>query len=218
MARKNLPPTPVEPRDIKTAVDLVDALRHYKSDPAPVLEVISGALEKSPSVRLDRVEWYFAVDPNDTGEIGPRKKNRIEGTPIERDPKYSHYHIAVFKGHLPAFSGDYRAAIRQADEIAAELARHPDVKQARVLEYPLNITSEVNLSGTATEGSERSEARFAVKVVLGIMEPQPNSAAIELRSGVVPAGERIAANSSDGLHDSRRQDGRARRAGRRSAN
>ncbi len=168
MARGNLPPTPVEPRDIKTAVDLVETLRHYKSDPAPIFELISSVLEALPSVRLDHVKWYFAVDPNATDASNSRKKRVTEGVLIARDPKYSHYHIAVFKGHLEAFSGDYRAAIAQADELAAELARHPDIQAVEVLEYPLNVTSEANLSGTATKAAAVSEAKFAVKVVLGL--------------------------------------------------
>jgi hypothetical protein len=169
MARQDLPPTPVEPRDIETAVDIVETLRRYKSDPSPMLEVISGVLETSPAVRLDQIEWYAAVDPNSAGAGDSRRTRVVEGDLIERNPKYSHYHIAVFKGHLQSFSGDYRAAIEQADALADGLAGHPHVQRAEVLQYPLDVTSDANLSGTATEPEDaKREARFALKVVLGI--------------------------------------------------
>lgn len=168
IARGDLPPTPVEPRDIKTAVDIVDTLYHYKSDPAPVLAVISAALESSPTVRLDRIEWHFAVDPNVIDPGDARRKDALEGDKIEIDPKYSHYHVAVFNAHLSGFLGDYRAAIAQTDELVAGLADYPDVKHVEVLAYPLDLTSEANLSGTATKPSDGAQARFVVKVVMGV--------------------------------------------------
>jgi len=171
MAHGDLPPTPVEPRDIKTAVDIVETLGHYKSDPSPMLEVISRALGVSPDIRLDQIEWYAAVDPNSDGELDSRRHKVVEGDRIERDPKYTHYHIAKFKGHLQSFNGDYRAAIEQADKIVADLTRQPHIMHAEVVQYPLDVTSGANLSGNATASSTEADARFTVKVILGILKP-----------------------------------------------
>jgi hypothetical protein len=137
-----------------------------------MLEVISRALEASPGIRLEQIEWYSAVDPNSDGENDPRRNQVIEGDRIERDPKYTHYHIAEFKGQLQSFSGDYRAAIDQADKLVADLVQHPNVKHAEVVQYPLDVTSGANLSGNATESTADAEAKFTVKVVLGIVNPE----------------------------------------------
>jgi hypothetical protein len=175
MARQDLPPTAVEPRDIETAVNIVKTLRHYKSNPTPMLEVISGALDAAPAARLDRIVWHVAVDPNSTGERGHRQREVEEDKLIERDERYSHYQIAVLHGHLPAFSGDYRGAIAEADGIAARLAAHPDVRHAEVVEYPLDVNSDASLTGTATDGDTNKVAVFAVKVVLGVNDGRKQS-------------------------------------------
>ncbi len=172
MARQDLPPTPVEPHDIKTAVDIVDTLRHYKSSPLPLLKVIGGALEETPKVRLDAIDWYFAVDPNASGELNSRRKQSVEGEQIERDPKYSHYHIAVFRAHLQQFTGDFRGAIRQADELVKRLEQQPDVKHVKVTKYPLDVTPDASMSGTATEATASDDARFTVRIVLGVTQAQ----------------------------------------------
>ena len=197
MARRDLPPTPIEPRDIKTAVDIVQTLRHYKSGPSPMLEVISGALETAPKIRLDAIEWYFAVDPNSTGNDDPRRTRDADGVQIERDAKYSHYHIAEFNAHLPAFSGDFRGAITQTDEFAAELARNPDVRHVEVTKYPLDVTPDGSLSGTATEASEIPEANFTIKVVLGVLKPQDNSVASDVGLSDVLADRMVASNGTE---------------------
>lgn len=168
MARRDLPPTPVEPRDIQAAVDIVTKLRHYKSDPLPVLEIVSAAIDTDSAVQLDRIEWFADLDPNSSGETGNRRREIPSDERIERDPQYSHYHIAIVRGHLDRFEGNYRSAIELADAIAGRIAAHPDVRRATVIEYPLDVTSDANLSGNATEVKTSTQARFALKVVLGV--------------------------------------------------
>ena len=170
MARRDLPPTPVEPRDIQTAVDIVGTLRHYKSSPRPMFEIVGAALEQAPAVRLDRMEWFASVDPNATGEDTRRQSEPADGVRLDRDPKYSHYHIAVFRGRLADFAGNYRDAIAEADALAERIAAHPHVRLARVVEYPLDVTPDANVQGSATQVAATMPARFAVKVVLGVVD------------------------------------------------
>ena len=175
MARQDLPPTAVEPRDIKRAVDIADTLKHYKSDPARLFAVISHGLEASPQLHLDRIKWYFAVDPNSNGETGIRRGRRAEGVEIEADAQYSHYHIAIFNARFLGFDGDYRAAIQQADDLKDTLMKMPGVHHAEILSYPLDVKPDANLIGTATEPALKAEARVAVKVVLGISDGREQS-------------------------------------------
>lgn len=168
MARQDLPPTPVEPRDIQTAVNIVRKLRHHKDDPSLVFELVSDTLQASPSVLLDSIDWHAAVDPNSTGERTKRRRKIDPNKEIKRDAKYSHYHIATFTSHLANFSGDFRHAIAQADAVASGLAEHPDVQFVEVTKYPLDVTSAADLAGKSSDGTKAPEAKFSVKIVLGI--------------------------------------------------
>jgi hypothetical protein len=170
IARQDLPPTPVDPRNIQTAVNIAESLRHHKADPSPLLEIVSKALEASPSVQLDQITWYAAVDPNSDGENTKRRKGQVVIPEIKRNTKYSHYHIAVFTGHLATFSGDFRSAIAQADEVVKGISEYPDVHFVQVVKYPLDVTSAVDLSGMANLETEQTQAMFSVKVILGISD------------------------------------------------
>ena len=175
MARRDLPPTPVEPRDIQTAVDIVKALRHYRADPFPLLAIFSAALSEAPAAQLERVEWYADVDPNSNGETGNRRQPIPDDQRIERDPRFTHYHIGVFRGRLDGFGTDYRGAIAAADALAERVGAHPDVLRAEVIQYPLDVLPESNLSGTATQAAANGGAQFGIKIILGIGDGQQQS-------------------------------------------
>ena len=152
LAKQKLPRTPVEPREIKTAVDAVKTLRQYKSSPELLLRLVSGALNSVPEVKLDRLKPQ-------------RKAANKQGTP---DSAYAYYHIAEFSGHLEPFYGDYRGAIDIIDGLAAELEANDSVQDVTVVQYPLDIRSEASVAGSTTAGNERIEAEFKIKIVVGV--------------------------------------------------
>ena len=170
IAHKHLPVTSVEPTAIQLAVDIVSTLNQHKSSPLDVLTAIGGAVDQSPGVELDQVEWFTSTDPNATDPDKIRKTASADRVEIPRDKQYSHYHIATLRGHMKSFSGDYRQAIGNVDSLAEKLAGRANMRHVEVAEYPLNIDSDASLSGTATEHTQEPAARFTIKFVLGISD------------------------------------------------
>ncbi|MDA0823110.1 MAG: hypothetical protein O3C28_11900, partial [Proteobacteria bacterium] len=64
----------------------------------------------------------------------------------------------MFTGHLATFSGDFRSAIAQADEVVKGISENPDVHFVQVVKYPLDVTSAVDLSGMANLETEQTQA------------------------------------------------------------
>ncbi len=165
LARQKLLPVPVEPREIRIAVDAVESLRQHKSSPEPLLRLLSLALRTIPDIRLDGLRWETSADPDPEAAKASRR-GKVERETASRP--YAYYHIAELSGHLEPFYGDYRGAIEIIDGLAIELEARPDVHEVTVMQYPLDIRSEASVSGSTTARNERVVAQFKIKLVVGV--------------------------------------------------
>ncbi|MGR8920443.1 MAG: hypothetical protein ACU85V_12560 [Gammaproteobacteria bacterium] len=162
MARQKLPATPVEPREIKVAVDAVGTLAKYRSSPEPVMRLLGGALTAMPDVRLDELSWRTRMTAAE-----PLPGQAPAPAPVGGAP-YDYYQEAEFKGHLEPFFGDYRVAMDVIDRLAATLRAHESVEQVEVVQYPLDVRSDSSVSGTTTASNDRAEANFRLRLVMGV--------------------------------------------------
>ena len=172
MARSKLPATPVEPREIKTAVDAIQALRSYKSSPEPMLQLLGDALDHNQAVQLDAVSWSTEVTLDDEADDSGAGIG-LDGLPIASN--YAYFQIAELNGHLARFSGDYRGAIDIIDRLAGELEKRPNVESVEVLQYPLDVRSDASVSGSTTINEDRAVAAFRLKLVLGVSDGSQES-------------------------------------------
>ncbi len=165
MARRKLPATPVEPREIKTAVDAVAALRSHKGSPEPLLRLLGGVLDTLPEVQLDALDWQASATAAPPSAANPRAA--VPDLPA-MDDDYAYYGIAEVSAHLAPFAGDFRGAIEIVDRLADTLRARDDVAAVEVMQYPLDVRSEASLSGSATADDDAPEAAFRMRVVMGV--------------------------------------------------
>ena len=165
LAKQKLPPTPVEPREIKTAVDAIETLRQYKSSPETLLRLVSSALGGVPDVKLDGLNWESGAHAD---SAAAKRSNRTGTQSDAAGSGYTYYHIAELSGHLEPFYGDYRGAIEIIDGLAADLEANDHVHEVTVVQYPLDIRSEASVAGSTTASTERVDAGFKIKLVLGV--------------------------------------------------
>ncbi|MEX2524703.1 MAG: hypothetical protein WD750_07075 [Gammaproteobacteria bacterium] len=174
MARERLPATPVEAQDLKVAVDLVETLHQYKTTPLRMVQVISAVAGAHPDIRVDDFQWTASIDPNlNTGGGAaagrgntPRPGEIGYSNVSDRDTGYDYYQIARIEGHLEPFNGDYRKAIAVINEFVEELGGREGVYDVSILNLPLDVSSDASLQGNT--GAEGKDARFSIRVVLGI--------------------------------------------------
>jgi hypothetical protein len=166
LARERLPKTPVEPAQIKVAVDAVKTLNEYKSTPYEMLDIISRGLEQFPRIKLDNMDWISGLDPNQ----GTAMKDQNSGYPpaitnASNDVKY--YQISKLNAHIEPFDGDYREAIAMVNEFAETLKNFESVHNISVESFPLDISSSATLQGSANKAAEK-KALFSVRVVVEV--------------------------------------------------
>ena len=163
-AKKDLPPTAVEPADIKSAIDIVETLAKHKSTPFLMMSTISKVLNRYPNIQIDGIDWIVDADPNKH----PYDNNRVDDNEkrIEKGD-YQHYQIATIKGHLDPFDGNYRNALGMVKRFANSIKAEKDVVHVYIDSLPLDISPESKLVGESLE-SENRDAVFALTVVLGV--------------------------------------------------
>jgi len=171
MARERLPDIPVEPEDLKVAVELAHRLGDYKTSPLKIVQAVSAVTGRYPDIRLDEFRWTASVDPNldmsNPGASQAPPAGKIGYSNVSyKDTGYDYYQIAHIKGHLEPFNGDFRKAIDQINAFTEELGNRDGIHDVSILSLPLDVSSNTSLSGNT--GSDSREADFSIRVVLGI--------------------------------------------------
>jgi hypothetical protein len=169
IARERLPVTPVEPADLKAAVELVDSLKTYKTTPLEMVRIISVGLNSFPSVKLGRFEWASTADPNirvGSGGAGTTQGQIGFSNISSTENQYKYYQIAVIDAELNPFDGNYRRAISLINEFAEILRTQLNVYDVSILSLPLDVSSNASMAGNTS--TTQRQARFSVRIVLGV--------------------------------------------------
>ena len=169
-AKGRLPETPVDPQDIKTAVDIADTLSRYKATPLEMMRAVSRALDGYPELQIASLDWLAGTDPNAVVEGEPRGDEDMPppGSTPPGDSGDLYYQIAVLTGEIRPFDGDFRAALDRINGFAAALRARPAVRGVTVLNVPFDVDPAGELQGGADDAARPEKAEFTVKVVLGV--------------------------------------------------
>ena len=182
IARGRLPKTPVEPDDLKVAVEIAAALNKHKASPLEMIQTISKGLNRFPSVKLNNLQWAASMDPDmkigksgksvvskNTAGKNMAGRGRTAYTNVNStDKEYLYYQIAMINGHLEPFDGDFRKAIDTINEFADMLRSMESVHDVSVVSLPLDVSPTANLQGNTSE--VKKEARFSIRIVVGIRD------------------------------------------------
>ena len=173
-ARARLPDTPADSQDLRQAVELAAALGTFKTWPLPMLLALSEGLHRYPDIRIENLEWQSTLDSGSRSEnsagnaFGPqlRVPRRAGGKGRTPDGDRKVYQLALVKGRVAPFSGDYRAALEMVRNFADALRSQPAISAVKVIALPLDIGSKNRLAGNASADVDKADAPFEIQVVL----------------------------------------------------
>ncbi len=168
----NFPSTPIPSAELKTAIDIANQVKHYNTTPAAMMGVLSKALERMPEVVIQRLRWVQTnrIDAQDADKtiemLGLVSNGQAGATPSQQMGELRQ--VAFVNAELVNFNGDYRGALTNVNQFAAEIKLNPMVEQVVVLQEPVNVSSLANLKGSTLDEntSERTPAEFKLKIVL----------------------------------------------------
>lgn len=172
VAKAHLPKTPVESRQIKLAVEIADRLNTYKTDPEKMMVTLSRVLTRYPQLRLERMAWRAGTDANAlVGDAArPPAGTRAPFAPVAAtapvEEKQKLYHLALIKGRIMPFDGNYRRALDLINGFAEEIRMQPGVVNVRIHALPLELGSDSKLQGDAVGSAMVRDADFELHVAL----------------------------------------------------
>lgn len=159
---REFPAAPTTSENLISAVDIYQKLSKTIRSPQPFMHIVSRAIEPSPEVFLQEMNWTYA-----TGAAPAAGSTRPPQPAAAPDAAGALKQSGYIAGEIRPFQGDYRAAIDAIDRVAKRLASDPAVAEVRVAKYPLNVSPGLALSGNTKDAAEHSGAAdFKITVLL----------------------------------------------------
>lgn len=154
------PKAPASAAEMRDAVEAAERLRTQLKTPQAMFSVIGAALEQSPDIALNRIEWRFGPDHPDTSRTP-------SGTTVAPALAQTMHQTGIVTGEVINYDGNYRTAIARIQGFVRSLATSEMVAGVTVLELPVDIRSETGLSGNTSVSASSKGAIFRVEVSFG---------------------------------------------------
>ena len=168
IARGRMPKIPGEPQDIKSAVQMAEKLRRYKTTPLAMAVILSQGLADYPRLKLDQIDWRVSTDPDAPVSVSAERANVRRRSSSARSGDSGEkrlYQLADIEGRVAPFDGNFREALDLVNQFVETLVGLPEVEAVEVLERPLDTGSDRVMRGNTQ--NKAGEARFKLHIVVG---------------------------------------------------
>ncbi|MGB0126650.1 MAG: hypothetical protein WBP72_03350 [Rhodocyclaceae bacterium] len=156
---KAFPPMPTSLDNLRAVTTRFAALESRSAPPRALLARISQAVDASPAVEIERIDWVLSASPD-----APSRTATPAGAAL--------FAVATITGTLPTANREnQRAMIGAVNDFAAELRRDGNLG-ATVLRQPLDLESANTLRRSGEETTSPDVPRFNIRVTQAL-EPAP---------------------------------------------
>ena len=166
---RTFPAAPTTSDNLIKAVNLYQQVVKLVRSPQPMMQLVSRAMESSPEIFLQEISWQYGMDRPQaaSGTAVAAARTSKAANPTAAPESEGFRQSGILSGEIRPFQGDYRAAIESVNRIAERLARDPAVADVKVTKLPLNVNSELTLSGnTRDAGEQAGVADFKIVLTL----------------------------------------------------
>ncbi|NIR28072.1 MAG: hypothetical protein GWN84_01790 [Gammaproteobacteria bacterium] len=173
LAQERLPATPAKAHELKKAVDAVQTLSEYKSSPMRTLMVLSRALDSTPALEIDGIEWAASTVADAPLVWAKRRRSgdrRGTARSDSRGKSEQLYQIAKVSGRIVPFDGNYRVALDRINGFADMLSQLSGVEDVDVLSLPLDVSSDQSLHGSVGADTNQQTARFELRITIEVRD------------------------------------------------
>lgn len=165
-----IPDTPIEAAGLKESVDIAKSLVGHKTIPEKLMQAISVGLNTNTALQIKNIQWIVSSDPY--APVNPKNQNKLlklahpTKNMLLSKNNDKIYQIALIKGHLRHFSGEYRKAFDSVNKLAAALQQHAGIIDVQIIKHPLEVNSALNLTGKTGVNVKAGKANFVLRAVL----------------------------------------------------
>jgi hypothetical protein len=151
------PPMPASTENLRAVINRFEAMEKGSAPPEFLYFAISRALEETPRIDIERIQWQLSGSPNDALKLKPA------GPGAPAAPAAGGMHdIAVVHGLLPAsMAADQRGQLETVNAFADALRKTPGL-QVAVERMPFDIESGKSLKSSGDAGQSTAELKFVI--------------------------------------------------------
>ena len=156
------PDTPTSADNLRHTVEIAEQIRAGVRSPETMFSIISRALDVSPDIQLQRLEWHYGdATKTETGANPAGAPAAGPGSLLQ---------TGIVYGEVTRFAGDFRMAMNAITTFLQVIAQDSAVAEVKVLKLPLDVRSNSALNGTtmATPGKETVQFEVAVIFKSGV--------------------------------------------------
>jgi len=151
------PEAPASAEDLRHTVEIAEQIRAGLRSPETMFSLISHALDVSPDIQLQRLEWRY-------GDSTATKTGSNPAAAPAAGPG-NLFQAGLVRGEVAGFGGDYRAAMNAISNFLQLIARDNAVAEVKILKLPLDVRSSSGLNGSTMATPGRETAQFEIAVV-----------------------------------------------------
>ncbi len=168
LGQKTLPKAPADAYQLKTAVEMAEVLKRYRSTPEQMMRVLSRALDGFPGLYIKTVDWKTASDPK--ALVGAEKASAQSANPYAGGANTNEgetlFQLAWVDGQLDPFDGNFREALKTLNRFIAALEKNSVVESARLMKVPLDTSSQGRMTGQTGGVGASKGAEFSIRIVV----------------------------------------------------
>lgn len=159
-----LPKLPIGTEDVRALVTRFEDVEKR----SPLLEGIylplSHALDATPGVEINRIEWKLSAKLPDAGAQG---STAFRQAPLTVSGNY--FAIAEVSAQLPlAIADDHRAMLQMVNQLLSELGKDKSIG-VQMTQLPFDVESGKTIKGSADASASQTEApKLAFRIVQGL--------------------------------------------------
>lgn len=157
--QKTFPPMPASKEALRAAIDRFEELEKRSALPESLYRVISRALEASPRIELERIQWQLSSHPDEA--LAP-STDRSKPATAAAPPGTAMYEIAIVHGQLPAsMAADKRGQLETVNAFADTLRRNAGLRVS-VQRMPFDIESGKSLKSAGDSEQAAAQLKFVI--------------------------------------------------------
>lgn len=166
-----LPSLPARPDELRGIVTSVRSLRAREAGPQPLFADIARALDQMPAIRLERLDWQLANEPEAlSGASAAPAASVSQPTPTPIRPGMPAtsglFAVGLLHATLPAdHAAEPRRGIEAVQALAAALAENPALR-VQIVQWPVDLQPNQFLRAPNLSASESriDPPRFQIRV------------------------------------------------------
>ena len=155
---QRFPEAPASSEVLRDSVEAAERMYALRRTPRDLLLVLGSALNDSPDIGLNRVEWVHG-NP-DLVETG------LNSTDLSVHLANGIGQFGIIDAEVLSYKGDHQAAMRNIRDFTRRLAVDERVGRVDIIRLPLDLDPNAGLNGSTATAQTTQSAPFEIAVIL----------------------------------------------------